>query len=96
MPGTIATLLLIAYAVASPVSLAMYWWDKRSAKKKRWRTKEKTLHTVDVLGGWPGGLLAQRLFRHKNRKGPFQLVFWMTVLLHVLLWLALAFWWTTR
>ena len=96
MPGTIATLLLIAYAVASPVAIALYWRDKRSARKGGWRTKEKTLHTVDLVGGWPGGLIAQRLFGHKNRKGTFQLVFWMTVLLHVMVWLGLAFWWTTR
>lgn len=50
------------------------------------------MHLYEVLGGWPGGLLAQRLIRHKNRKLSYQLVFWLIVLLHaalagLLLWL---------
>jgi hypothetical protein len=41
-----------------------------------WRTPEKVLHASELLGGWPGALLAQQLFRHKTRKVSYQLVFW--------------------
>jgi uncharacterized membrane protein YsdA (DUF1294 family) len=56
------------------------------------RTRERTLHLIDLLGGWPGGLLAQDRLRHKTRKATFQLVFWATVAIHCALlgWLLSA------
>lgn len=36
---------------------------------------ESTLWWISALGGWPGGLLAILLFRHKSAKGSFQLKF---------------------
>jgi uncharacterized membrane protein YsdA (DUF1294 family) len=32
------------------------------------------------LGGSPGAFWAQRTFRHKTKKQPFQLIFWALVL----------------
>ncbi|WP_153605141.1 DUF1294 domain-containing protein, partial [Pseudomonas aeruginosa] len=45
------------------------------------------LHLFELLGGWPGALVAQQVFRHKTRKLSFQLVFWGIVLLHQSFWL---------
>jgi uncharacterized membrane protein YsdA (DUF1294 family) len=39
---------------------------------------------MDLLCGWPGGLLAQNQFRHKTIKSSFQSVFWLTVFLNVI------------
>lgn len=47
-----------------------------------WRTKESTLHTLALIGGWPGALIAQQLLRHKSRKNAFQFMFWTTVVLN--------------
>ena len=44
-----------------------------------WRTPESTLHAIDLAGGWPGALVARRVFRHKTTKQPFRTVFWLTV-----------------
>ena len=52
-----------------------------------WRTPEVRLHLFELLGGWPGALVAQQVFRHKTRKLSFQLVFWGIVLLHQSFWL---------
>lgn len=81
-----------AYASMSLLSFFAYRDDKVRAERGRRRTPEKTLHTLDLLGGWPGGLLAQQAFRHKSSKGSFQFVFWTTVLLNcaALAWLAQA------
>ena len=71
--------LLGAYALLSAVAVWMYGDDKSAARQGRRRTPESTLHAVALLGGWPGALVARRVFRHKTVKQPFRTVFWMTV-----------------
>jgi len=75
--------------VMSGVALFMYGFDKSAAQRGRQRTPENTLHIVALLGGWPGALLAQDLFRHKSSKAEFQAVFWSTVVVNcgALVWL---------
>jgi len=79
------------YLVASVVAFTAYAVDKSAAKKDRWRTQESTLHLLALVGGWPGGLLAQRLLRHKSKKQSFLVTFWITVIVNcgVLGWLFL-------
>lgn len=77
------------YLLASLVSFLQYWLDKRSAQSGERRTAEKTLHLLELAGGWPGALIAQQLFRHKTRKASYQAVFWLIVALHQLLWVDL-------
>lgn len=74
--------LLGAYALASMLLFGVYGLDKAAARKGRWRTEEATLHLFAVAGGWPGGLVAQRVFRHKTQKQPFQAIFWGAVLVN--------------
>ena len=38
------------------------------------------MHMLDLLGGWPGALIAQQQSRHKTVKASFQAAFWFTVL----------------
>lgn len=83
LAGQVPVLLLVAYLAASLVSYVLYWLDKAAAGKGRQRTPEATLHLVDLLGGWPGGLVAQHQFRHKTVKASFQAAFWVTVLANV-------------
>ncbi len=78
-------LLAAVYGLMSLVCFVAYYRDKQFAIKGQQRTPEARLHLYEVLGGWPGGLLAQRLIRHKNRKLSYQLVFWLIVLLHMAL-----------
>ena len=80
-----------AYAVASLLTFFLYWRDKHSALKDRWRTPETTLHLFELAGGWPGALLAQQVFRHKTRKLGYQLLFWLIVVLHQAFWIDLLF-----
>ena len=82
-----ALLPLLAYVLASVLAFLLYWYDKQSAQKGRWRTQENTLHLCELAGGWPGALLAQQVFRHKTRKTSYQLLFWGIVLLHQVFWI---------
>ena len=66
----------------SILSYAFYANDKRSAREGSWRIAENTLHLIDILGGWPGGFIAQRRLRHKCSKLKFQVIFCLIVLAH--------------
>ncbi|KGN40861.1 DUF1294 domain-containing protein [Knoellia aerolata] len=68
------------YGLLSAVAVVMYGSDKSAATVGKWRTPESSLHTIALLGGWPGALVAQQVFRHKTSKQPFRSIFWVTVL----------------
>jgi uncharacterized membrane protein YsdA (DUF1294 family) len=60
------------------ISAFTYWTyraDKKKARAKEWRESEATLHLMELIGGWPGAFLAQRILRHKASKGPYQFFF---------------------
>ena len=80
--------ILVLYLAASAASIVVYAVDKSAARHGRWRTSENMLHLLAVIGGWPGALVAQRLFRHKSRKPSFQAAFVLTVVVNC----ALLFW----
>jgi uncharacterized membrane protein YsdA (DUF1294 family) len=88
--------LVSAYAVVvSVATFAFYARDKRAARAGRRRTPESTLLILGLIGGWPGGLVAQRMLRHKTRKRSFQAQFWLTVVVNVaaivaLVWLGMT------
>lgn len=76
MPFAVAA----TYFGASGLSFLLYLFDKAAARRGDRRTPEMTLHVVDLLGGWPGALVAQEQFRHKTTKRSFRVGFWFTVL----------------
>ena len=72
--------LLASYGLLSGIAFLLYRSDKSAAEQGRRRTPEATLHLVDMMGGWPGAMIARQAFRHKTIKQPFRTVFWVTVL----------------
>ena len=50
--------LIVVYIGLSMFTFLMYAWDKSAAQKSEWRTSEKTLHLLSLIGGWPGALVA--------------------------------------
>lgn len=78
---------LILYPVMSLVTYALYVDDKSRAKRKDWRTPERTLHLCELAGGWMGGFIAQRILRHKNQKESYRIAFWVIVIVHYVGWL---------
>jgi uncharacterized membrane protein YsdA (DUF1294 family) len=81
--------IVSVYALMSGLAFAMYWADKRRARRGAWRISEAALHGIELLGGWPGALAAQQVFRHKSRKGRYMAVYWVIVGAHVAAWA----WW---
>ncbi|WP_375139162.1 DUF1294 domain-containing protein [Pseudomonas entomophila] len=84
--GGASPLWLAFYPLASLIAFGLYWHDKHRARTQGWRVPEKYLHLSELLGGWPGALVAQQVCRHKTRKVPFQVIVWAIVLLHEVLW----------
>ena len=72
--GWVAAMSLLAFGIT--------WHDKRRAQTGAWREPESALHLLELLGGWPGAFVAQRLFRHKTRKASYQFVFVLIIGLH--------------
>jgi uncharacterized membrane protein YsdA (DUF1294 family) len=74
------------YGLMSAFSLMAIVRDKRQSLRGQWRTSERRLHLLELLGGWPGSLIAQQALRHKTGKLSYQLTFWSIVALHGLVW----------
>lgn len=83
-------LVLSVYAGASLVTAALYWRDKRAAQQGRRRIPERTLHIAELLGGWPGALVARQFLRHKTRKWSYRLVYGLILAIHVAAWAVFA------
>jgi uncharacterized membrane protein YsdA (DUF1294 family) len=79
--------------IASGVTFLYYGYDKMQARNNEWRVKEVTLHTLALMGGWPGAMLGMHYFQHKTKKPLFQLGLLMTVLAWEGVWWSV---WTGR
>ncbi len=80
--GYVSMFILAVYAATSFVSFILYGVDKLAAINSKSRVPEAYLHLFALLGGWPGALMAQSLFKHKRRKVPFQITFWIVSLIN--------------
>jgi uncharacterized membrane protein YsdA (DUF1294 family) len=76
------------YVVASLLTLIVYGIDKHQAMVGRRRIRERTLHLLELAGGWPGAALGQVLFHHKWRKFSYMAMFFGIVALHAAAWTA--------
>lgn len=92
LPLTLMGILGLVTLVASVVMVGVLWLDKRLAQGGGRRIPERTLHTIELCGGWAGSLLGRRWFRHKTRKGTYRLTAGIITGLHVVVWLLLAVW----
>lgn len=83
---------IVVYLIASAATFLAYGVDKWQAARPRRpgarpvRIAEQTLHLMELLGGWPGALAGQQVFKHKRSKAPFMRVFWVIVILHLVAW----------
>lgn len=85
--GRIPPLVPLALAGLSCAAWVACAWDKHAARHGRRRIAEARLHLLELLGGWPGAALAQRMLRHKTRKPSYRIGFWLAVLVN-----AAVFW----
>jgi len=84
--NTLIVFPLVLYPVMSLIAFFAYADDKNRAQMNRWRTPESTLHLLEILGGWPGALIAQKQLRHKSKKANYQFIYWIIVVFHYVVW----------
>ncbi len=80
--------LPVWFVLASVLTFVIYGADKMAARKAWRRVPEATLLICGFVGGWPGAILGQQLFRHKTQKQPFKTWFMVSVILNVAVLLA--------
>jgi uncharacterized membrane protein YsdA (DUF1294 family)/cold shock CspA family protein len=82
--------VFLIYVGTSLICVLIYWADKSAAALGRWRVSESALLLLGLAGGWPGAIIAQRLFHHKTRKGGFQAAFAGSIVVNILAFVLLT------
>lgn len=80
----------LVYGIASTACFIGYALDKRAAENNQWRVSETILLMIGLVGGWPGAILAQEIFRHKTKKLAFRTLFWMSVAINMAAFVQIA------
>jgi len=76
--------LLYGYLTGvSLVTFLFYGFDKQRAKNEKGLIPEVVLHILTLIGGTPGALIGQIVFRHKTKKWRFQMVLVVIVILQM-------------
>ena len=74
----------LAYMLSlNSVLFSFYAYDKVQAKIGGRRIPELILHFLAVIGGPVGGIAGQWLFHHKVRKQGFHVVLWVSLVVHL-------------
>jgi uncharacterized membrane protein YsdA (DUF1294 family)/cold shock CspA family protein len=79
------SLLLPLPLIINIITYFVFKRDKALARAKAWRTSEAMLHFLELIGGWPAALLAQKQYRHKCSKTDYKTTYWLIVILNLYL-----------
>lgn len=80
--------LVMWFLLASALTFLIYDGDKLAAREGWRRVPESTLLVFGLVGGWPGAIASQQLFRHKTQKQPFKTWFVINVVLNIVVLVA--------
>jgi uncharacterized membrane protein YsdA (DUF1294 family) len=64
----------------------LYGLDKANAATHKKRVPELYFHVLELLGGWPGALIAQNDFRHKTRQSAYLWILRGIIAIHLMAW----------
>lgn len=80
------------YGILSILTMFLYGMDKAHAATRRWRVPEFYFHLLELLGGWPGTLIAQNDFRHKTRITSYVWILRGIIAAHLMTWFIYFYW----
>ena len=78
-------MLLIVLLITNLLSFGLMWYDKRCARRGKWRVPEATLFLACACFGGVGGVLGMNLLRHKTRHWYFRLFFPLMLIIQIVL-----------
>lgn len=78
------------FLFANLLTVVIYGADKMAARKAWRRVPESTLLMFGLVGGWPGAIVGQQVFRHKTQKQPFKTWFIISVMVNIVVLVALS------
>jgi len=87
------SLAALWFAGFNLAAFLLFGLDKGRAVQGGRRVPECWLALVGALGGWPGGWLGMRVFRHKTLKWSFQLLYFLALIPCAA---GVLFWWHWR
>lgn len=84
-----------SYFIVSLLTMFLYGTDKANAATHKWRVPEIYFHLLEIMGGWPGSLIAQNDFRHKTRPSTYLWIQRGIIAIHLMAW-GIYFYWNAR
>ena len=78
-------MIILYVLIINLIGFLIMGLDKFKAKKGFWRTPEKTIFTITLLGGGIGTVTGMYLFRHKTKKPRFYIGFPVILILQSVL-----------
>lgn len=85
MSQAVLSYLILYILAVSFIDFCVCSWDKRCARKGKWRVPEATLLLFGLIGGCFGLLVGMSVFRHKTKHWKFKIM----VPLECMLWIAI-------
>ena len=64
--------MFLIFGIYNLFTLVYFGYDKRKAKKGKWRTRERTFFLMAFFGGAVGIWLGMKWFRHKTLHASFK------------------------
>ena len=83
-------IVLVLVVVVNIFASALMAYDKRAARRRRWRIPEASLFLLALMGATPAIYVAMRRLRHKTAKPPFV---WRMHLIALLQLMGLVWFW---
>lgn len=81
-------LLFFYYIFLNSLAFVLMGWDKHQARKKGRRIAERTLLLLGLAGGFAGAYGGMQFFHHKTKHKYFLLIFFISLLVHIMIiWL---------
>lgn len=72
MQKELMIIVLVYYVIINLWGYFSMWSDKRKAIKGKYRTPEKKLFLIAILGGSLGSIMGMQKFRHKTKHWYFK------------------------
>jgi len=88
--GALYMIAALVLAALNLFSFALMGWDKRCARKGRWRVSEKALFIAAACFGALGGVLGMQIYRHKMKHWYFRIFFplMLAAQIAILVWIS--------